>query len=233
MRVLCYLLLSATIASAQTVPEGVTPVRDVWLQNFVPMTVGLERWDAGYLLDEDFLRAPAAVYRYDEEGRRQLARRLELPNAFDLRIMDMTARADGSMALALSAQAGDAGTYLAWLTPTGDVIRHLKVSPFAPRQIDFAPDGSLWVAGRIIDHSIRDPEDRPNHDILRHYAPDGTLLQTALDRDSFTYPTWQHPTAAQAFIEVQADGIGFYSDASKEWVNSTTVAQSLAGGRGC
>ena len=97
MRVICYLLLSAALASAQSVPESFAVVRDVWLQNWVQTGAGLERWDAGYLLDQDFYRAPAAVYRYDQEGKRLLSKRLELPNAFDLRIADLAARPDGSM----------------------------------------------------------------------------------------------------------------------------------------
>ncbi len=218
MNVLYCMLLSAVLASGGPVSESLSVVADVWLQNFVPTAAAPDRWDSGYVVTRDSFVAPARVYLYDRSGVIRSSRLLELPRASDLRVFDIAVHDDGTYAVAAGAAAGESGAYLIWLTATGEVRRYQKTSPFVPREIDFAGDGSLWVAGSIVDHSIRNPEDQPNHDILRRYAPDGTLLQTALDRDSFVNLTWQHPAAQGIFIKVHPDRIGFYSQVANEWV---------------
>ncbi len=218
MRTLCCLFLPAFFAvSSGSASDSFTVVRDVWFQNHVATSVAQERWESNYFLKADYLFAPATIYRWDGQGRCVASTRLSLPNATDLRVADMAVRPDGTMAAAVTAGAGERGMYLVWLAPSGDVIRHHEISPFVPGNLDFARDGTLWVAGAILDSRDGDP-DGVAHDVLRRYAPDGTLLQTALARDTFSDATWPYPTYSQSYLDVHADGIGFYSNVAQEFV---------------
>ncbi len=215
--VTCFVLSAAFVVSSGSASDSFTIVRDMWFQNYVATSIARERWESGYFLKADYLLAPASIYRYDDQGRRVVSTRLSLPNATDLRVADLAVRPDGTMAAAVTAGAGDGGTHLVWLAPSGEVTRHQEISPFVPGNVDFAHDGTLWVAGAILDSLNPDTGGVP-HDILRRYAPDGTLLQTALNSDTFSDATWPFPTYFESYLDVHADGVGFYSNPAQEFV---------------
>ncbi len=222
----CILIFAVVQVAGASVAEHLVVVRDAWINTYHFDNKPLSSWDGGLLLAYESHGMPAAIHAFNRDGQNVLSSRLSFLEAQDIRITDLAAGPNGTIGAAVSVQAGSPGVYLLWLAPNGEVRKIVRTSPFAVYRIVFAADGSLWAAGRIIDHSIHREEDRPAHDVLRKYAPDGTLLQTSLASDSFISRTGQHPTL-RPFFSIQHDRVGFYSRTAEEWVEISNEGEIL------
>ncbi len=99
---------------------------------------------------------------------------------------------DPRVAASLSAvdRAGRISSVIVVLDLDGEIIRIVRVSPFAAHEIGFTANGSLWAIGKEIENGA----EKPVHDVVRQYSPDGKLERTLLPRLSLStakrHPMW-------------------------------------------
>jgi hypothetical protein len=87
---------------------------------------------------------------------------------------------DGKLAITIH-RSGDGG-HVAIFDRTGSLTRMIDIPDAQPSSVVFAPDHSLWVT------VVRRPfhsETAADYGLLRHYSPEGELLESFLPRSSF------------------------------------------------
>jgi len=200
------LLLLANLAVAFPSEPDRIPIRTVeiprdWSNHSLP------RFQNGLVLAYEFSRA--AVWVYDYAGKRLVNVPVSAPGATATRIRDVAASPGGTIAAIGSAVDDRGGTIQAiyWLGPSGAVTRALRTGPFLPLQVHFAPDGTLWVAGRVRDSNL---DDAPEYDVLRQYDTQARLLNTALPR-SLLPVKFVAPDPTHSFLVGSKDRMGYYS----------------------
>jgi hypothetical protein len=125
---------------------------------------------------------------------------------------------DGSLAITGTAYLDDSreGMFLAWVSPDRREQTIIRISPFFPKAVTLASDGTIWLAG---------DETKPNHQaqdytqhLLRHYDKTGKLLGSFLTWADFqTDSPYIAPTLGSTLLPLE-DGIGWYSFRSKSYV---------------
>jgi len=140
-------------------------------------------WHDQYLLGyelEPFSSPP--IFAYDVNGSKVFETRLSIAGALEVYIKSMAASRDGGRfaASGLAVNLNTRTPFIAFLDRTGQVTRLIRPDHFYGQHVCFTRDGNLWVAGHAVPFG---PE--PEYDILRVYAPDGTLKASYLPRTSF------------------------------------------------
>ena len=136
---------------------------------------------AGFELDSFANSLP--VYLYDSRGQKVFDGQLKLDEqARRVAPRSIAVSKEGVVAVAGSAFAGQsAANFIAWLGKDGQLIRVVRMNNFAPLQLCFTHDGTLWAAGRYSPPQRHDPE----HDVLRAFDRQGRLKFSLLPRSSF------------------------------------------------
>ena len=181
-------------------------------------------WQNGFFLSWDY--PEPVLFMFDSRGRLRNQVTIRIPNAGSIMITHASASPSGAMAVSGSASSGGAGAaFIAWIDSGGVTQRVVRTTPFAPYRLYYASDGTLWVLGRVIDHSAT--EDSP-HDILRHYGADGTLIRSTLPSDSFSSSSGRHPSSG-SFLAGSKALIGVYSVGRNEWVEVSRESSQITG----
>jgi WD40 repeat protein len=180
------------------------------------------RYKGGFVVAYDLDHV--TVRAFDRAGALVATGKLTLPGAVKVMVRDVAVAPGGDFVMTATAQDGSGRTasVIAWMDHGGSLLRVVRTSPFAPFQICFANDGTLWAVGRVHDDSFNDV---PGHDIIRLYDPEGRMLKSLLPSDSFTPVRW-HP-AHDSFLVSGKDRMGFYSINAAEWVEMSLSGELL------
>lgn len=184
----------------------------------------------GFVLAYDFDRA--VVWSFDRNGKQLMQVQLTVPDSPTIRIRNIGAAPDGTVAVTASASdnQGHIAPVIFWITPSGAIARIVRTSPFSASRLAFASDGSLWAAGRVYNFDGAHPpasqfQVAEDYDVLRHYDLEGRLQQTALPRLSF--PVAVTDPTEESFLAISPDRIGFLSVSAKEYVEISPSGQML------
>lgn len=133
---------------------------------------------------------------------------------------------DGSVAATGSAYSSDGrgAVWLALTAPDGNTQRVIRTNPFVPWQIAIAPDGACWAAGY---EKQADGRVSKEHLMLRRFGPSGVQTGAYWPRSLFqTRPQYLHPTD-YAMMVAGPDRMGWYSNATNEYVEWSLDGQML------
>ena len=217
MKIISRLLLIATsfcgVVAAQIAVEKTLPINWSFQGNPVP------RFNSRLLArDGDHV----TVRWFDSSGN-MTSPRLAVPGVSALQVSDIASAPDGTIAISVRCadQDGRTAFSIIWLQPNGDVIRAVKMDSFIAYHIIFAPDGTLWVAGRGADSLLQEPA---AYDMLRKFDASGKLLASYLPRSAG--PTSWVP-GANSFLAATTDRMGVYSVPDNQWIEVASNGQVL------
>ena len=205
--------IGGTLA-AQSIVQKTLPIDWSFSNNLVP------RFNFRLLArDKDF----TTVRWFDSNGTLLSQPQLSVPGISVLQVKDLASAPDGTIAVAARCSDQDGRTAFAiiWLQPGGNIIRVVKTDGFIPYHITFAPDGTLWAAGRGADSQLQEPA---TYDMLRTYDAAGQLLAGYLPRSAG--PTSWVP-AADSFLAAMDGRIGLYSVPDNQWIEVAANGQFL------
>lgn len=186
----------------------------------------IPKYSNGYLL---FYDHDGTITSYTATGVLATQVKAALPDTSRLLVRDVCAWADGAIGVAISAmqtEQGAAASVIIKISPTGQVERATRTTPFGVSGVVCAPNGRLWAAGREHDASYRDV---PVHNVLREYDSEGRLLQSTLSTSSFAIAN-QHPVGS-LFLVANDHSFGLYSGTANEFVqldwSGTVTSRSI------
>lgn len=122
------------------------------------------------------------------------------------------------LAIAGTAYSDDSrtGTFVAWVSPNQQEQTIIRTSPFFPRAVTIASDGTIWVAGDEMKPRTEKP-DYSQH-IIRRYDKTGKLLGSFLSWAGFETHSPSFPATVYSVLFPLAAGIGWYSPRSNTYV---------------
>ena len=158
----------------------------------------------------------------DRQGKLVASYRLFASGASQMKIVDVAASGDGSVAAvgqALSNEGRYSG-YLAILSLDTSNARIVQLAPFEGRTITYGPDGTLWVLGWQLgaDQEVeqRSVSTAPPHSVLHHYTGEGVLISQHLP-----WPEMEcghHPAGGIPALTASADRIGVLLPECSTWL---------------
>lgn len=165
--------LSIAVASAPVVRQ-VTYQGEIAPLNIAPTLEHgyLLTWDRN--LDGSLAMNRISLYRPD--GSHAYSATVEVPNRKGLNLRNGAIDVDGRVGVVFR----DHG--FAVLDPSGHVVRVVATPSFAAKQICFAPDHSIWIAGNTFGAGIEDDG------MFRRYSPDGVELGRSIPQSTFDPP---------------------------------------------
>ncbi len=184
-RLCAYLLAAANCVVLAQAAER-TPVLHIEREFFAErLGPGIPQFGGGLIASDDF--HTSMVWTTDMAGRTLTEATLALPGVKRFQIAQAAAGPDGGIAVAASAVgAGEQwSSVIVWVGKAGHLVRVVKTSPYAVFSLAFAPDGSLWTAGRVRDEASRTA---PEHDVIRRYDSQGRVIQSLLPKTQFGAP---------------------------------------------
>jgi len=182
----------------------------------------IPRYANGYLLAYD-LQGVIRSWSYGSNGQLVTQERIALPGVDRFAIKDLTAAADGTMAVTGTAWGGEGlVSVIVWIDRAGHLLRAVRTTPFAPFRVVFDREGMLWAVGRVHD---ADSREAPDYDLLRRYDPQGRLIQTLLPRSGFPRGG-KHP-AFESFLVTAPDRVGLYCVTAGEWIEVSLRGELL------
>jgi len=189
--------------------------RDVYYQGPLAPLNTAPTFDRGYLAVYEqggfSLYGPDGVPRYKAAP--------VVPGASSVFIGNVAVDAEGIAAVTLNyyVNSGEHGSKraggLALFDAQGKQVRFFSTGAYVPSQVAFAPDGSIYSLGYLL--NVRWAE-HPDYDILRKYSREGEELLAALPRSSVDpNPKDSQPDPVPGFtglwgLRVTADRIGFW-----------------------
>jgi hypothetical protein len=170
-------------------------------------------WSGGALLvvKDRFSGAPT-FSAFDREGKLISQFTFTIPEArvhivFD---HDFARGADGSLAIVGSAYTADSRgtTFLARVSPDGANQTIVRLSPFDPRAVTVAMDGTIWVAGFERTEQGQEPDLSQN--VIRRYDKTGKLVGSYIPWSSLQVDGRRRPTDDSILVSSK-DRVGWYS----------------------
>jgi hypothetical protein len=167
-------------------------------------------WQEGtfvYVRDR-FTAAPVFQF-FDRDGHETSTFNFSIPKASLINLYDNSVALgrDGSLAIIGTAFSDDSreGMFAAWVSPNRQEQTIIRTSPFFPRAVALASDGTIWLAG---------DETKPHHQtpdysrhLIRHYDKAGRLLGSFISWTGFETDSPTLPPTLQSILLPLKDGI--------------------------
>jgi hypothetical protein len=215
-------LFSANLLAGAQRPDGLTLAGSTAM----PFTLGsgtFAVWSGGAFIgvQDRFSRSPI-IRTFDRNGTQVSQFSFNIPGVSLINIYDnCVARGmDGSLAIVGTAFTDDSrgGMFVAWVSPNREEQMIVRTSPFFPRAVTVASDGTIWVAG---DETKPRPE-KPDYsqNLIRRYDKTGKLLGSFIAWSSLgTGPSTISPTpSVRSVLLSLKDRIGWYSPGSNTYI---------------
>lgn len=177
-------------------------------------------WSGGALVSVDDGSSAAPIIKaYDRSGKLISRVVLTIEGATLINVTsDGFARGlDGSFAIGGSAYSADSrgANFIAWISPDSKQQRIIRVSPFVPRRVTIATDGTIWAAGRELENGR---EDNPGHHVVRRFDNQGRLLGSWIPRSTLQiYERVSHPVIFSQIVAAK-DRVGWFSRAAQKYI---------------
>ena len=177
-------------------------------------------YQSGHLFSVDGSRSSIWVESVsDARPETTLDRAIQLPDSTQVLVESVAVSFGGDIAVSAAAmdRHGRLVSVIAWLDADGSPARIVRTSPFAPTDIGFTADGSLWAVGiEKLDRSTA----HPSHDTLRQYDSSGTLVRSLVPRSEFSDDHW-HP-AHDSLMATSKHYVAFISRDARTWTLVST-----------
>jgi hypothetical protein len=155
---------------------------------------------------------------FDRNGKQISQFTFRIPGATVINIYDHSVAlgADSSLAIVGTAYTDDSkgGMFLAWVSPDRQQQTIVRTSPFFPKAVTMAADGTIWVAGY---------EPKPHRDydynqnLIRRYDKTGKLLGSFIPWSSLGTTPRPIP-AVDSVLLTATDRVGWYSPDSHTYL---------------
>jgi hypothetical protein len=175
-----------------------------------------------FLLVEDRFSSFPTIHILDPKGAEISTFTFSIPGAGPIHLWDNSvARGlDGSLALIGTTYFSDStgGMFVAWVSPDGKEQTIVRTTPFCPRAVTVASDGTIWVAGDV--HKWEPEISDYSQELIRRYDKTGKLLGSFITWSSLgTNPSFSAPTPVVDSVLVSLkDRVGWYSPASETYI---------------
>jgi hypothetical protein len=169
-------------------------------------------WSGGALLQSVDDGSPAPdVQVFERSGRLADTISVRIPGANVTRISSVTRSTNGDLAACGFSTDNDGrhAAFIAWRLHDSEDLTVVRTSPFAPRRIAMAADGSVWAAGNVNPRRGVDPD--KEHGVLRHYDKTGRLL-----RSLFPAASIDRLRPYMGFVATSSDRAGWISEGSAD-----------------
>ncbi len=206
----------AVLVPAVAFPAGVA------LKNakVTPWSAGKEggrvspRYENGFILA--YAPVSGDITVFDSGGAPIRTARVRLAEAALDRVDGVAISSTGQLVASVLAYSSDGklAEGVAWMDGAGNVEKFVRTTPFAPRELSFAPDGTLWVLGDVYDTTFTN-QPVPPYDLLWRFDARGARMQTALPSTLFKS---EGQVAVDAKLAVSSDRIGVLYEPRNEWV---------------
>jgi hypothetical protein len=202
-------VVSVVIAIVTTLPAtSLTSVEERPLAVEWPY-MRLAKWSNGALIDVEYDRTVNPLV-WLLEGQVQRTVPFTIPGARLMEIDDWDRAADGAIGLSGSATdaEGRLSGFIAWISPDGMRSEVIQTLLYGPMHLAFAPDGTIWTAGR---ETLRADSGvlRLSASVIRHFERSGKTLgsfvpqATILDRNVlYNIRSW---------LRASSDRVAWYS----------------------
>jgi hypothetical protein len=134
---------------------------------------------------------------------------------------------DGTVALCggLTDAEGRSGSYVGWISSTGQEVHVIRTSPFVAVLVALAPDGTIWTQGTEIRPRAPGEPSRQtlaealkgDAAVFRQFSRSGKLLRTVVPQSEITDPLGL--TATRNVFEAVGDRIVWYSSTSRQHIS--------------
>jgi hypothetical protein len=182
------------------------------------------RWSGSRLVGCDQCQSAAPIlWAVDRQGRREEIV-LTVPGSSFVSAWSVASGSDGSVAVAGDAVSGDSrmAEFIAWISPDRKRQVLTRVWPFHPYEVAVAPDGTIWAVGPVLhEHSSV----YLHANVLRHYEPNGRLLETASVRGTQKHNGIARVSDGSALM-VSNDRVGWLTTAC-EYIEFSFTAVEL------
>jgi hypothetical protein len=217
-------LLNGVPAGRAETPDALMVVGSTQLQ--VPYTFDHSRfalWSGGeFLLVEDRHSSFPTIHILDPKGAEISTFTFSIPGAGPINLWDNSVArgSDGSLALIGTTYFNDSTgvMFVAWVSPDGKEQTIIRTTPFYPRAVTVASDGTIWVAGDV--HKGKPEKPDYSQELIRRYDKTGKLLGSFIAWSSLgTNPRIIAPTPVIYSVLLSLkDRVGWYSPASETYI---------------
>jgi hypothetical protein len=188
------------------------------------------KWENGYFITFDIPDGGAApsLYALDRSGKQVLSAPVVIPDSVETGLTDATVSQQGEFAIAGGATDahGRSTAFIAFVDAKGTMRRLVRTSPFTPRRICFARDGTLWAVGWELDENGRE---KAAYDVLRQYGTDGVLMKSALPCVSLASSNRRSSPVSQSYLAASGSTVGIYSVSTDEWIEVASSTGAILG----
>jgi hypothetical protein len=224
LSILLILLLSSSwankLAAGPAAADSLTPAGSAEMPfTLVSGTIALWSGGAFVFVRDRFSGAPTFRF-FDRNGTQVSQFTFSIPEASLINIYDNSVALglDGSVAIVGTAYTDDsrAGMFVAWVSPDRQKQTIIRTSPFFPRAVAVASDGTIWVAGDVTKERHEKP-DYSQH-LIRRYDKMGTLLGSFTPWSSLGTDLPAFPPTVNSVLLPLKDRVGWYSPGSHTYI---------------
>ena len=185
-------------------------------QAFVGETVGLPRWENGYLASHDKESYKAGAFNvrlYDISGAKVREAAVWFPGSERVLIYSAIPTPDGKIIAAGAAHKADGSgsPFIALIDGKASITDVIQTNGFAPSNACRAPDGTIWSFGST-GYDVSEPR---VGDTLRHFDFQKGQVGSYLPRSFFPK---RPPPDSLAFIRCSAYGVHVYSAKAGKYI---------------
>lgn len=216
--VVLVLVSSLLGGSAGWASDALTPVGSTAMPfNIVSGTFAV--WTGGvFVFVQDRFSATPTLRFFDRNGNQMSQFTFSIPEAILINLYDHSVALglDGSLAIVGTAYTNDSmgGMFVAWVSADRQEQVIVRTSPFFPRAVTMASDGTIWVAGY---------EPKPHRDydysqcLIRRYDRAGKLIGSFVPWSTLGTSPRPVPVVHSLLLPLK-DHVGWYSPDSNTYV---------------
>jgi hypothetical protein len=216
-------LVAATTSEVFGQTDAATKLVQV-SSNQLPFNVvshAFAEWQRGsFVFVSDRFSSTPVLQFFDKNGQPTSTYSFSIPKAGLIQLYDnsIAIGPNGSLAITGTAFSDDSreGRFLALVSPDRQEQTVIRISPFNPRAVAIATDGTVWLAG---DQTKPRYETQDHSQLLiRHYDTTGKLLGTFISWSDVQSESRTLPPTSYSILFSLKDGMGWYSPRSGSYM---------------
>jgi hypothetical protein len=186
----------------------------------------LPQWQGDALIgvDHDMTAAPM-IYTIDRSGRKDTFT-LEIPSSHRANVHGYAVATDGAIAVVGVAliENSEPASFLAIVPPDRKTQLIVRTEPYAPWNVTFVPDGSIWTTGYVFD---REHMRSIGPDIVVHFDRDGKEFSRFPILAKARFGTGASPSLQFSHLRASSDRIAWFTN-GLEYIEFSFDGRELA-----